>query len=121
MKKKLLAFLTLDQKNQARDSLVAESQKDGTFVKWSDHAVETKNCLYILKAVPVTFPIQEFAGFEEVEAPEILKELKKFVFELEQCIGEVEESEVEEVASENTGSPETNDEDDDDKEDEDEI
>ena len=67
-----------------------------------------KNCLYILKAVPVTFPIQEFAGFEEVEAPEILKELKKFVFELEQCIGEVEE-----VASENTGSPEN---DNDDKE-----
>ena len=118
MKKKLLAFLTLDQKNQARDSLVAESQKDGTFVKWSDHAVETKNCLYILKAVPVTFPIQEFAGFEEVKADGIIKELKKFVFELEQCIGEVEE-----VASENTGSPETNDddEDDDDEENEDEI
>ena len=86
MKKKLLAFLTLDQKNQARDSLVAESQKDGTFIKWSDNAVETKDCLYIFKVVPVVFPIQEFAGFDEVKAPKILDELESYVFELQECL-----------------------------------
>lgn len=99
MKNKLLVFLTLDQKNQAREKLIAKSQKDGTFEKWSDGAVETKDYLYVLKVVAVTFPTQEFAGFDEVEAPDVLKELKRFVFELEQCIGTVNEMAPEDTES----------------------
>ena len=88
MKQTLLAFTTLEKRNQVRDELVAKSRKDNTFVKWSDVAVETKDCLYIFKVVPVIFPIQEFAGFDEVEAPEILRDLENYVFELKEFLKE---------------------------------
>lgn len=75
--------MDLTAKLAERERLIKTSTADGTFVKWSDDAVETKKCLYILKVIAFSFPIQEFAGFEEVEAPEILKEMRKFLTELE--------------------------------------
>ncbi len=83
MKRKLLAFMDLAAKIAERDKIIKESTRDNTFVKWSDDAVETKECLYILKVITFNFPIQNFAGYDSVEAPEILKELKSYLSELE--------------------------------------
>lgn len=83
MKRKLLAFMDLTAKINERNRLIKESTRNDTFVKWSDDAVETKECLYILKVITFSFPIQEFAGYDKVEAPEILKEFRKYLSELE--------------------------------------
>jgi len=100
--------MDLTAKINERDRLIKTSTEDGSFVKWSDDAVDTKECLYILKVVAFSFPIQEFAGFDSVEAPEILKELRKYLTELELLC---------EIVPEPTELPENDKNDDDDRND----
>lgn len=82
MKRILLVFSDISEKMIARENLIKKHTADNDLVKWSDYAVATKNCLYVLKVVQFGFPIQEFAGFDEVRADEILRELEKTVSEL---------------------------------------
>ena len=83
MKRVLLVLKDTADKMNKREELIKKHTAKNDLVKWSDYAVETKNCLYVLKVVQFSFPIQEFAGFDEVEAIEVLKELKRYVLELE--------------------------------------
>lgn len=82
MKRILLAFNDASGKMNKREELIKKHIAKKDLIKWSDYAVATKNCLYVLKVVQFGFPIQEFAGFDEVRADEILKELEKTVSEL---------------------------------------
>jgi len=117
MKRVLLVFKDTSGKMNKREELIKIHTAKNDLVKWSDYAVETKNCLYVLKVIQFSFPIQEFAGFDEVKASEILDELGEYVFELKRYLetGDETTPELPESSENDINSEDNRNDDEDDK------
>lgn len=117
MKRVLLVFKDTSGKMNKREELIKIHTAKNDLIKWSDYAVETKNCLYVLKVIQFSFPIQEFAGFDEVKASEILEELERNVIELKRYleIGDKTAPDLSKLPENNENSEDNRNDDEDDK------
>jgi len=77
MKTKLIATLTRDEMLKIKEQMIAEEKQKKQLVKWSDNHIETRTKMYHFIVIPVTFPLSNLSGYDEVEADSIVHRLEK--------------------------------------------
>src|SRR4030043_1081490 len=72
-KTKLIVKTTRDAFLALKEKMIAEFTQKKTLVQWSDDSITTKTMIYRFMVIPVSFPLANISGYEELDADDVIQ------------------------------------------------